>query len=126
MNESASIWRFCLAALAVWRLTHMIVEEDGPWRAIARMRTKLNATAFGRLMHCFFCLSLWISLPLAVWLNGGWIGIAVHWLALSGAACLFQKVTEPSQPAAAAVERIRIESVEGEEELCAVVSKQTQ
>jgi len=99
MNESGlvdgTIWRFCLAALAVWRLTHLFAEEDGPWDAIANLRARLGAGILGRLMDCFYCLSLWVSLPLAVWLGDGWMGIFMHWLALSGAACLFQRMTTP-------------------------------
>ena len=104
MNEANSfgssglIWRFCLAALAVWRLTHLFAEEDGPWEVIARVRARLGAGVLGRLMDCFYCLSLWVSLPIAVWLSNGWIGLLVHWQALSGAACLFQRATGGSQP----------------------------
>jgi len=123
INQSGTIWRFCLAALAVWRMTHLLAEEDGPWDAIANLRARLGASIFGRLMDCFYCLSLWISLPLAVWLNGGWagiIGLIVHWLALSGTACLFQRMTETSTAAFPKVETIAIETIEGDQ-LCAVV-----
>ena len=30
--------RLVLAALAVWRLTHLLAEEDGPWGLVARLR----------------------------------------------------------------------------------------
>jgi len=93
LNESATIWRFTLAALAVWRMTHLLAEEDGPWDAVANLRAWLGASILGRLMDCFYCLSLWISLPLAAWLGDGWAAIGVDWLALSGAACLFQRMT---------------------------------
>jgi hypothetical protein len=98
MNESRHIWRFCLAALAVWRLTYFFAEEDGPWDVIARFRARLGASILGRLMDCFYCVSLWVSLPLAVWLSDGWMGLFVHWQALSGAACLFQRATGISEP----------------------------
>jgi hypothetical protein len=123
MIETRMIWRFCLAALAVWRLTHLLAEEDGPWEVVAKVRARMGTSVFGRLMDCFYCLSLWVSLPLAVWLGDGWIGLFVHWQALSGAACLFQRMTGPS-PAVAKVEHIRIETLEGEDELCAVVSRE--
>lgn len=95
MNETPVIWRFVLSALAVWRVTHLLAEEDGPWDMIASLRSKLGAGIFGRLMDCFYCLSLWLSLPLAIWLgNKSWIGSLLHWQALSGAACLLEKATE--------------------------------
>ena len=104
LYESAMIWRFCLAALAVWRITHLLAEEDGPWDAIAKLRARLGASILGRLMDCFYCLSLWISLPLAAWLNDGWAAIVIDWLALSGAACLFQRMTDTPGTALATIE----------------------
>ncbi len=94
MNESNSIWRFVLCALAIWRVTHLLAEEDGPWDLIAHLRGWLGSNILGRLMDCFYCLSLWISLPLAIWLSSGWIGLLIHWQALSGAACLLEKATQ--------------------------------
>jgi hypothetical protein len=98
MNDISPIWRFILSALAVWRLTHLLAEEDGPWDLIVRLRSRLGSGFFGSLMDCFYCLSLWFSLPFAIWLaNGGWIAILLHWQALSGAACLLEKTTGPRE-----------------------------
>jgi hypothetical protein len=99
MNESNPIWRFVLCALAIWRMAHLLAEEDGPWDLIVRLRERLGASILGRLMDCFYCLSLWISLPLAIWLSSGWIGLLVNWQALSGAACLLEKATQKAEPA---------------------------
>ena len=74
LYESAMIWCFCLSAPAVWRMTHLLAEEDGLWDAIAKLRARLGASILGRLMDCFYCLSLWISLPLAAWLSDSWAG----------------------------------------------------
>ena len=94
MNEVNSIWRFILSALAVWRLTHLLAEEDGPWDLMVRLRARLGRGFFASLMDCFYCLNLWFSLPFAVWLaSGGWIAILLHWQALSGAACLLERAT---------------------------------
>jgi hypothetical protein len=108
MNENSSIGRFSLSGLAVWRATHLVVEEDGPWDAIVRLRGWFGAGALGRLMDCFYCVSLWIALPLAVFTSSGWMGIAVHWLALSGAASLLEKSTTRR-----AAEVARLEFLEG-------------
>src|SRR5437016_2834288 len=35
-------FRFLLAALAVWRVTHMLVREDGPWEILVRFRRGLR------------------------------------------------------------------------------------
>src|SRR6266568_7342426 len=98
MNESSAIWRFTLSALAVWRVTHLFAEEDGPWDSLAKLRLKLGSSILGRLMDCFYCLSLWFSLPLSIWLSTGWIGLLLHWQALSGAACLLGRITNKQQP----------------------------
>ena len=123
MNESSLIWRFVLCALAIWRTTHLLAEEDGPWDLIVRLRAGLGASIFGRLMDCFYCLSLWVSLPLAIWLSNGWIGLPVHWLALSGAACLLEKATQK-------IDRVHATPMETEilrgELSCAVVKSEAQ
>jgi hypothetical protein len=115
MNENGSIWRFSLSALAVWRATHLLAEEDGPWDMIASLRAWLGSGMLGRLMDCFYCLSLWIALPFAVLTSNSWLGIAVHWLALSGAACLLEKSTFYS-----ATEVPRLEIVKGDAPCVAV------
>jgi hypothetical protein len=115
MNENSSIWRFGLSALAVWRVTHLVAEEDGPWDLIARMRAWLGSGVLGKLMDCFYCLSLWVALPLAVLTSNGWLGIAVHWLALSGAACLLEKATTRPAP-----DIPRLEYIEGDTSCAAV------
>ena len=98
MTDSNAIWRFTLSTLAIWRLTHLVAEEDGPWDLLVHFRAKLGNSVFGRLMDCFYCLSLWFSLPLSIWLASGWIGLILHWQALSGAACLLQRVTQKREP----------------------------
>ncbi|HEY1983963.1 MAG TPA: hypothetical protein VGG85_01055 [Terracidiphilus sp.] len=120
MNESISIWRFVLSVLALWRVTHLLAEEDGPWELIASLRSKLGPGFAGKLMDCFYCLSLWFSLPLAIWLgNKSWVGTLLQWQALSGAACLLEKATQ--RPDATFYP---IQTFPGDEP-CAVVTKET-
>ena len=61
-----------LGVLAVWRLTHLLNAEDGPWDTVVRLRLWLAAGFWGRLLDCFYCLSLWIALPLALAIGEGW------------------------------------------------------
>jgi hypothetical protein len=93
MNESYAIWPFVLSALAVWRLTHLVAEEDGPWDLMVRLRSWLGSGFLGRLMDCFYCLSLWFAFPFAFWITRVWVPMIVNWLALTGAACLLEKCT---------------------------------
>ena len=38
--ETLSIGRFVLVSLAVWRVTHLLAEEDGPGDVVVRLRAR--------------------------------------------------------------------------------------
>lgn len=82
---------FVLAALATWRLTHLVASEDGPGDIIATLRQWLGDSFIGKLMDCFFCVSLWIAAPIACLLTNKWTEWPMLLLAISGAACLLEK-----------------------------------
>ena len=85
---------FILSALAVWRITHLLAREDGPFDLVFRLRKVSGEGFLGSLLDCFYCLSLWIAAPFAVLLCGDWITGIVTWLALSGAASLFFQISD--------------------------------
>ena len=93
MPDTGLPTRFGLAALATWRLVHLVTEEDGPANAVARLRAKAGAGPAGELMDCFYCLSLWPAAPLAFVVGGRRRETPIVWLALSGAACLLERTT---------------------------------
>ena len=93
--ETLSIGWFVIVSLAVWRITHLLVEEDGPGDVVVRLRRRLGDSIAGKAMDCFFCLSLWMAAPAALLLAHDLVSWVVMWLALSGAACLLQRATEP-------------------------------
>lgn len=82
--------RFGVAALATWRLTHLLANEDGPADIIARMREHLGTSEFGELMDCFHCTSIWVAIPFAFYAAKKPVDRFAAWLALSAAACLLQ------------------------------------
>ncbi|MEP6467010.1 MAG: DUF1360 domain-containing protein [Parafilimonas sp.] len=82
-----------LSVFAVWRLTHLIGKEDGPFDIIFFIRKKAANSFFGKLMDCFYCLSIWVAFPFGIWLGQTWIEKILAWLALSGAACLLEQAT---------------------------------
>ena len=86
---------FVLAALAVWRLTHLIVNEDGPANLIARLRLRLERGFCARLVTCFECASMWISAPIAALVAPRALDWPLLWLAISGAACLLERLGTP-------------------------------
>ncbi|HMB64651.1 MAG TPA: DUF1360 domain-containing protein [Eudoraea sp.] len=83
-----------LSILAVWRLTHLISQEDGPFDIVIKFRKLFGQGFFGNLLDCFYCLSLWISIPFAIILSNEWLWGIITWLAISGAACLLFKLTD--------------------------------
>ena len=92
MSELSFWAKFILAILATWRITHLLVNEDGPLDLIVRMRTRLGSGFLGELMDCFHCLSLWVAAPLALLVCENLVDRLLAWLALSGGACLLDRV----------------------------------
>lgn len=84
-------FRFLLAVLAVWRITHMLAHEDGPWDILRHLRRRIGTGMLSRLFACFYCLSIWVALPFAWFLKGDAAETFVGWLALSGGAILLER-----------------------------------
>jgi hypothetical protein len=93
---SASLYQLVLGILAVWRITHLLQAEDGPWNIIVQLRRALGPGLWGSLLDCFYCLSVWIAAPFALWLGTGIAHRALLWPALSGAAILLERLTSPA------------------------------
>jgi hypothetical protein len=89
-----SWYRLTLAVFAVWRVTHLLAQEDGPWDAIVAVRLRLGNGFLGSLMDCSYCLSLWIAVPPAYMLMSGWREWPLLWLGLSGAACVLEQMSD--------------------------------
>lgn len=87
------LFDFLLAALVVWRLAHLLTRENGPFDLVARMRARAGHTVPGRALQCFYCTSLWVAAPLALYVTTSLPRVPVVWLALSGAACLLDRAT---------------------------------
>jgi hypothetical protein len=83
---------FILAVLATWRVTHLLASEDGPADIIFRLRRRLGDGLAGSLMDCFNCMSLWIAAPAAFLLASDPLTWVLSWLALSGGACLLERL----------------------------------
>lgn len=81
-----------LGILSVWRVTHLLNAEDGPWNLVVRLRLRAGNGFWAGLLDCFNCLSLWIAAPVAYWISSGWRERFFLWLALSGAAILLERV----------------------------------
>jgi hypothetical protein len=82
-----------ISILAVWRVTHLLWGEDGPGDIVVRVRRFIGDGFFGRVLDCFYCLSLWIAAPFAIALGGGWPERTIIWFGLSGGAILLERLT---------------------------------
>ncbi len=82
-----------LGLLFVWRVTHLLHAEDGPGDLLRKFREVLTQGPAGRLLDCFYCLSLWIAAPVA-WLLGSGLEHGLFlWPALSAGAILIERAT---------------------------------
>lgn len=90
-----------VGVLAVWRASHFLAVEDGPWRISARVRRRAGTGFWGSLVACFYCVSVWIAAPVAALIAQGWIEGLLLVPALSGGAILLQRATAPTQRSAA-------------------------
>ena len=84
-----------LGILAVWRIAHLFYAEDGPWDVFVKLRILAGTGVWGGLLDCFYCLSLWVSLPLSLWLGETWKDTALMFPALSAGAILLERATAP-------------------------------
>ena len=100
-----------IGTLSVWRITHLLAAEDGPWQLMVRLRRQAGAGFIGELLDCFYCLSIWIAVPVALLIGEGWRERILLWLALSGGAIVLERVTRRSELAPASY----IEDVEDDD-----------
>lgn len=70
--------------LAAYRVTHMIVREEGPGGVFEKIRGKIDPnqkTWIGRGLNCPLCVSFWITGLFSLLTGATWI----EWLACAGA-----------------------------------------
>ena len=100
MALSVSMTGLLIGILAVWRVTHLLWGEDGPGDLFVGIRRAAGKSFLGKLLDCFYCLSLWIAAPLAWFVGKGWLERVLLWLAFSGGAIVLERLSSgrPSAP----------------------------
>jgi hypothetical protein len=93
MVEKMRVYWFTLSVLCVWRVTHLLQAEDGPGDILVRLRKMAGSGFAGKLLDCFYCLSLWVAAPLAYLAPEDVLGRLLWWPALSAGAILLERVT---------------------------------
>lgn len=92
--------KFVMLALATWRLSYLLVKEEGPGDLALKLRlaTGIEYDVTGKTpvswppynpLHCIFCTSLWAA-AILYWLPGGLSSV----LGASGIVVLAQKLLE--------------------------------
>ena len=98
-----------ICVFAIYRAALLIYEEAGPFGVIERLREGVQKhpwrfnpgpdgdlfRALGEGLECFRCLSVWVALPVAVWLR--WpdvVWMLLTWLALSGGAIIIKEAID--------------------------------
>ena len=106
MTKTGSYYSFMLGALSVWRITHLLHAEDGPWEVVVWLRRLAGDGFWGKLLDCFYCLSVWIAAPFAISLGRNPGERVLLWTALSAGAILTERVlgSEYGEPPALYVE----------------------
>jgi hypothetical protein len=70
----------------------LLQAEDGPFDVIFKLRKSLGNGLLGSLMDCFYCLSLWVALPLGLYSGSTRLEKVLLWLALSAGSILIQNL----------------------------------
>jgi hypothetical protein len=98
-----SLTGLAIGILGVWRVTHLLHAENGPWNVLERVRQRFSAGFWHTLTECFYCLSLWIAAPIAWAVSGGAREWLLIWPALSAGAILLERFSARHTPVAPAV-----------------------
>jgi type VI protein secretion system component VasK len=94
---SLSFYWLLLGTLAVWRVTHLLTAEAGPWDVFLRLRRLVGGGFWSTLINCFYCLSLWVAVPFAYLIGERSRERILLWLAFSGAAILLERATSRTE-----------------------------
>ena len=91
-----------IAALATWRLTTLLVNEDGPLDVLVKFRSLIGikwdaqSESYGtnfiaEAFTCVWCLSIWIGAVVAIFIAPTLIWYPAYALALSAAAIIIEE-----------------------------------
>lgn len=93
LSRMQELEKYLILVVVVWRVTHLVGREDGPFDVVFKFRKMLGNSFFGKLMDCFYCLSIWTGLLAACYAGKTAIEIILLCLYYSGASILLEKAT---------------------------------
>lgn len=89
---------FLLSVLSIYRLSHMIVFEDGFFDVFIRMRMWIDSHANPndwkvKGFHCILCVSFWLSLIPAIFFSENIYYFFLLWGGVSGGVLVLHKLS---------------------------------
>lgn len=84
-------WALLLATFAAYRVSYLVVRDEGPFGVFASVRGRIDAnqrTWIGRGLNCLVCVSFWMTLIAALLLQAS----VLEWLAMAGLILLWREV----------------------------------
>ena len=87
-----------IGGLVTWRVSYMLVKEDGPLFMLARMRAYLAKNQQKRgglfdLISCVYCTSVWIGSVTALWVAESVLELIWYTLAFSAISVVIERFT---------------------------------
>lgn len=61
MSNLPAVIDLIALVLAVWRLSYMLIYEDGLFNILDLIRRGANRIGLGDLFACIYCLSVWVG-----------------------------------------------------------------
>jgi hypothetical protein len=77
MSEIRTIFRGILSPCAICRIPDLPAVEDERWNQNAPFYAGSSSRISARLLDGVYVLSMWVSLPLALWLISGGMGVLI-------------------------------------------------
>lgn len=92
-----SLATLLILSLVAWRISRIIVAEDGPFDVFAKLRARLGVpkqeTWIQRGFACLACVSLWVSLVVVLpWSSSVWAWLVQSLAASAVCVILMRKV----------------------------------
>ena len=75
--------------LMVWRLTRLLLIEEGPFRVFSLIREMTQKLGLQKVLECFHCASIWIASITMILFEFGFSSI-IMWLSVSAVASIIQ------------------------------------
>lgn len=93
LNINYDNWFWLIVSiLIVWRITYLICFDSGPFDIMLKIRKVLYRLRAGKLIECFHCTSIWISIlvVLAIYeINASTVFLIIG---IAGGASIIEKI----------------------------------